>query len=1171
MSLPWSSKGLKATPVNADELLIIDSADANPSTQNKRITIGTLPSGILPVPDTTAIVEGSVDATKLLRFEIDGFTTATTRVLTPPDADGILVLEDFGQTLTNKTITAAANILTIASTDLTDTANIVLNNQTNTYTAGVRQNFLGDTAGTSGINVGGIAGNPTTQVDGDVWLNTSSDTLFARINGANVSLTQTPWTSNIDAAGFDLQELDTILDTFGNDVLIFGTSGVASVNNIAIINAVSGAAPQIIALGESNVSLEINGVGSGTVQFLASILRAGLNVGSVASTPSTQVDGDLWLDSATNQLFARINGVDVDISATGSQTPWVSDIDAATFDLTNLSNIEFTTTTGAPGAAVQAIYADAGGIILNVPTADVFLLKINDIGEYSFDATDLDMNQNGLFDVENIVFVETLGAPAGSVHAIYVDTGGMIFNSANTDDFDFQINAVSEYVLTTTQAEWNSNDLIEMGILSFTDVNTSLQQSVSDLLVDVATGGTITLRVNDVTEYTFDSTTADFNSNSIINATIDGDLNTVLDINETQMNVTVGAATTVLTSNGVGIAPTYQAVAGTGDVIGPGSSVDNAIVVFDGVTGKLIKENTAQLDVNSNMTLLRSLQFVSHTSAPSPTIEYIAVVNNDFEINVTTGNNFKLEVNDIVEYEYSATQADFNSNNLIMGAAYIQATAITSPGNSGSATVGRIFLDSGNSNHLTIRRNDGIDVDLEGGSQTPWISNIDADGFDLQDLSNIEFRETTGAPAGTVPAMYHEATGITINVPTGDSLSLDVNAVTEYTFDVTQADWNLNDLIEMGILSFTDVNTSLQQSVSDLLVDVATGGDIVLRVNDVTEYDFSATAADFLSNNLTNMGILSFDDVNTSIQQSASNLQLDVATGGLQEFRINDVIEYTFSSTVSDFLGNNLTNVGFLESNATNPAATGAIRLGNNELASWRNFGNTGDHSITFDDSDDLVISIFGTLDIIFTSAVLDLNTRAIQGVTGLFDVNDNEILTFSATSSAVNEITLVNAATATPVEIRATGDDTDVDVQFTPKGAGTFYGNRETWAWPLTDETTAPTTGVKYTTEPAPYDMSIEDAIAGLTTAGTGAALFTLDVLKETSVNGDVFSSIFTTDLVEIDASEFTSTTAATQPNITTTTWEKGRRLQLSISILDTDGLARGAKISLITHATAK
>jgi len=41
----------------------------------------------LPVVDTTSIVEGSSDATKEIRFEVDGLTTSTIRVITPPDAD----------------------------------------------------------------------------------------------------------------------------------------------------------------------------------------------------------------------------------------------------------------------------------------------------------------------------------------------------------------------------------------------------------------------------------------------------------------------------------------------------------------------------------------------------------------------------------------------------------------------------------------------------------------------------------------------------------------------------------------------------------------------------------------------------------------------------------------------------------------------------------------------------------------------------------------------------------------------------------------------------------------------------------------------------------------------------------------------------------------------------
>jgi len=78
------------------------------------------------------------------------------------------------------------------------------------------------------------------------------------------------------------------------------------------------------------------------------------------------------------------------------------------------------------------------------------------------------------------------------------------------------------------------------------------------------------------------------------------------------------------------------------------------------------------------------------------------------------------------------------------------------------------------------------------------------------------------------------------------------------------------------------------------------------------------------------------------------------------------------------------------------------------------------------------------------------------------------------------------------------------------------------------------------------------------------------MEILKENSVNANAFTTILSTK-VTIDASEFTSTTAATAPVISVSTWEKGRRLQLEIDTLDTNALARGAKIQLIVHATAK
>jgi len=65
-----------------------------------------------PVSDAIPIIKGSVDDTKLLRFEIDGFSSATTRVLTPPNADGTLALLQISQTFSGINTFTAGNIFT---------------------------------------------------------------------------------------------------------------------------------------------------------------------------------------------------------------------------------------------------------------------------------------------------------------------------------------------------------------------------------------------------------------------------------------------------------------------------------------------------------------------------------------------------------------------------------------------------------------------------------------------------------------------------------------------------------------------------------------------------------------------------------------------------------------------------------------------------------------------------------------------------------------------------------------------------------------------------------------------------------------------------------------------------------------------------------------------------
>ncbi len=59
------------------------------------------------------------------------------------------------------------------------------------------------------------------------------------------------------------------------------------------------------------------------------------------------------------------------------------------------------------------------------------------------------------------------------------------------------------------------------------------------------------------------------------------------------------------------------------------------------------------------------------------------------------------------------------------------------------------------------------------------------------------------------------------------------------------------------------------------------------------------------------------------------------------------------------------------------------------------------------------------------------------QIVTGINDTNDNEVLLITATASAVNEITVANAATGNGPSLAATGGDTNIDMTVKGKGTG--------------------------------------------------------------------------------------------------------------------------------------
>lgn len=110
-------------------------------------------------------------------------------------------------------------------------------------------------------------------------------------------------------------------------------------------------------------------------------------------------------------------------------------------------------------------------------------------------------------------------------------------------------------------------------------------------------------------------------------------------------------------------------------------------------------------------------------------------------------------------------------------------------------------------------------------------------------------------------------------------------------------------------------------------------------------------------------------------------------------------------------------------------------------------------------------------------------------------------------------------------------------------------------------DETTVLSTGTVKVTVRVPMAFTVDSVRASLTTAGTGAALVTVDI-NEAGV------SILSTKIT-IDASEKTSETAATAPVISDSSLVDDAEITIDIDIIDTDNVAAGLKVAIIGHET--
>jgi hypothetical protein len=136
----------------------------------------------------------------------------------------------------------------------------------------------------------------------------------------------------------------------------------------------------------------------------------------------------------------------------------------------------------------------------------------------------------------------------------------------------------------------------------------------------------------------------------------------------------------------------------------------------------------------------------------------------------------------------------------------------------------------------------------------------------------------------------------------------------------------------------------------------------------------------------------------------------------------------------------------YIIENATSGAFTVTVKTSSGNGVTW---GTTDKgKKMVYSDGTDVVDTNFTKVSSDYTptlSGILDTNGNDIVVDNGgaVEDDSNNEYIKFAKTATAVNEITVTNAAASGTPNISATGDDTNIDLNLTPKGLGkvTFNG----------------------------------------------------------------------------------------------------------------------------------
>jgi len=177
------------------------------------------------------------------------------------------------------------------------------------------------------------------------------------------------------------------------------------------------------------------------------------------------------------------------------------------------------------------------------------------------------------------------------------------------------------------------------------------------------------------------------------------------------------------------------------------------------------------------------------------------------------------------------------------------------------------------------------------------------------------------------------------------------------------------------------------------------------------------------------------------------------------------------------------------------------------------------------------------------------------EGTTVAVNQGGSGVTSSTGTTNVVlsNSPTLVTPALGTPasgVLTNATG---------LPLAGLLATAKQETFSFAISDNTTALTTGTKFTWY-VPYALTLTDIQASVLTAPTDATLI-IDV-------HDAGTTIMTTDKLDIETGEFHTKDAATQPALTDTALATGAKIEFIVDQIGSTVAGAGAVVYLVGYA---